>query len=677
MEEVKTPDTLRDKDILQRLRENDPFASSASPLPWNNANPDLGSLNREATEAIEQLLREKRRAPSMPLAGLILGEAGAGKTHMLMRILRRMRENGQIAIFVTVRTFRDPDSVMGHLLTEIIISLSREHSAGRSQLDMLMGELDSVYRDSCQEEGFSIHQGVERLSFLRTRMPGVDKGLLKCFLLYVEETSPDVRMELLDWIRSGLDEEDCERLGLPQRDLDSMNEAKREADAEKMLLSIGQILAYAKVPMTVCFDQLDGMESRELIIAWGRMLSLLVNDLRGVLPLAFLRADTWNTRFSTQLDDSVVQRMTGRPPIVIGNCSLEQARQLIRDRVRALFGGDADGISAWLLSRLEGKLHAGYSPRSVINLANQAIVEADVPPFLDSVSAENKAMEAAYQEECDKVRMAPSDWPPDGGNLLLALGIWLGSQEDFNVGTSEDPYVRLRGTWGKTECAFIVLTSKNHSSVRAALKRGIIFLTQHPKGLCLYVTERQTAHWPASWKVVHQHMSEFAELGGRFLVLDDEERVQWYGLVALFNKLENGDVTLLSSSGQRSASRDDLRRYMKEAFPSDFLKLGNSQSQQKLPGRGDDAEPAASPRPSPNKRTPSPTPNDEPLAQILLSLLDTSPMKLLPAGKMVEMLSSRNLDVSITRLLACVSRFQGQFHVYPAGKDTLIQRAGR
>ena len=666
MEEIKTPDTLRDKDILQRLRENNPFASSASPLPWNNANPDLGSLNREATEAIEQLLREKRRAPSMPLAGLILGEAGAGKTHMLMRILRRMRENGQIAIFVTVRTFRDPDSVMGHLLTEIIISLSREHSAGRSQLDMLMEELDSVYRESCQEDGFSIHQGVERLSFLRTRMPGVDKGLLKCFLLYAEETSPDVRMELLDWIRSGLDEEDCERLGLSQRDLDSMNEAKREADAEKMLLSIGQILAYAKVPMTVCFDQLDGMESRELIIAWGRMLSLLVNDLRGVLPLAFLRADTWNTRFSTQLDDSVVQRMTGRPPIVIGNCSLGQAQQLIRDRVRALFGGDADGISAWLLSRLKGKLHAGYSPRSVINLANQAIVEADVPPSLDSVSAENKAMEAAYQEECDKVRMAPGDWPPNAEELLLALEVWMKAQEAIDVRPGKDKYIQLRGTRGDSECAFIVIASKNHLSAGAALKRGIEFLKKYTKGLCCYVMDGRTLKGPENWKVVHQLMGEFTRHGGRVLVLDEEDRAQWYGLVALLNKLDNGDVTLYLNSGARNATREDLKRYMKEAFPTDFFNLN-------VPS-GEEVAPETTP--SPSTETPSPTPNDEPLAQILLSLLDTSPMKLLPAGKMVEMLSARALEVSHTRLLSCVSRFQDRFHVYPAGKDTLIQRAG-
>ena len=39
--------------------------------------------------------------------------------------------------------------------------------------------------------------------------------------------------------------------------------------------------------MLVCFDQLDGMDSPDLINAWGKVLSLLVNDVSGMLPLAF------------------------------------------------------------------------------------------------------------------------------------------------------------------------------------------------------------------------------------------------------------------------------------------------------------------------------------------------------------------------------------------------------
>ena len=113
---------MEDKEILEKLRENNPFVSSASPLPWDNKNPDLFQLSREASEEIEQLMRHKRREPSSPLAGLIIGEAGSGKTHMLTRLLRRLRESSVRAVFVAVKTFRDPESVIKHLLNEIFRS---------------------------------------------------------------------------------------------------------------------------------------------------------------------------------------------------------------------------------------------------------------------------------------------------------------------------------------------------------------------------------------------------------------------------------------------------------------------------------------------------------------------------------------------------------------------------
>ena len=119
--------------ILQKLRENNPFSSPASPLPWNNMNPDLQNLNRETSDEIEQLIRQKRLKPAVPLGGLILGEAGSGKTHMLTRILRKLRGNAQLAVFVAVRAFTDPDSVTQHLLSEIFISLKRIFANGRSR----------------------------------------------------------------------------------------------------------------------------------------------------------------------------------------------------------------------------------------------------------------------------------------------------------------------------------------------------------------------------------------------------------------------------------------------------------------------------------------------------------------------------------------------------------------
>ena len=55
--------------IRAQLVENNPFASSAAPNPWDNANPDIDSLNRDIVEHIDQLLRMKRREPALPQIG--------------------------------------------------------------------------------------------------------------------------------------------------------------------------------------------------------------------------------------------------------------------------------------------------------------------------------------------------------------------------------------------------------------------------------------------------------------------------------------------------------------------------------------------------------------------------------------------------------------------------------
>ena len=62
--------------IFEQLNADNPFISSSAPLPWENMSPDLSQLNSEVSADIEQLILAKRRDPSLPLVGLIFGEAG-------------------------------------------------------------------------------------------------------------------------------------------------------------------------------------------------------------------------------------------------------------------------------------------------------------------------------------------------------------------------------------------------------------------------------------------------------------------------------------------------------------------------------------------------------------------------------------------------------------------------
>lgn len=671
-------DSQNDSVIRSQLAANNPFASSTAPNPWDNANPDLDSLNRAVVDHIDQLLKTKRKTPAEPLAGVVLGEAGAGKTHTLKRVLGRIRESGEIAIFVTVKAFMDPESVMRDLLREVFISMAREHGNGKLQIDRLLDELDESYRKDCRKEGRPVLSGMERLSPLRKQMLGIDKDFLRCLLLYASTEDTSLKDDILFWLIGEFDESFPERLKVPDCNWDDMTPAAREEKARDRLLSLGHVLRYANVPMLVCFDQLDGMISEDLINAWGTVASLLINDVSGVLPLAFLRADTWEERFSKRLDDAARHRFENHR-ITMKNCSLEQAKQLIKDRIKAFFDDGVEQKYQWLMARLDTTLKPGYSPRMVINLANRAIQEAG--DEADEAHEVERALAAAYREECDKVASDPNSWPPNANHLLSALEMWLGSRPEFTVSRSDDKYVRLSGQrsagGSKAPCAFIVMTTRHHSSAAAAIKRGINFLKEHPNGFCCYVTDGRALKGPENWKLVHDLLGQFRALKGRTIVLQPDGRAAWYGLVAFQNKVRNGDVTLYPpSDGPRLATPEDLSGYMKEGFRLNLLGLDGESGKT---GDGDRSRNAGSGEgPTPptrgSKDTSGTAPEEEGLAGAVLSLLKGSPMKMMDAEFMVKELRHKGFDVVHETLLAELNRQKALFRLYSSGNGTLISR---
>ena len=658
---------MANKNIPELLKKNNPFVSSASPLPWDNNNPDLLQLSREASEDIEQLMRHKRREPSTPLAGLVLGEAGSGKTHMLTRILRRLRANSRPAVFVAVKTFRDPESVTRHLLAEIFISLKRQHSAGRTQFDMIMGEFLDAYRERRLNDDFSPSE-IEKLDFrkyIAKDIPGLERIFLKCILTYISLNDPSDKNDILDWLCDGLDDEDSFRLGLPSRDLNSLSDARRELEAEKVLTALGLILSYAKVPMIVCFDQLDAMKSRELISAWGNVISLLMNDLSGILPLCFIRSEIWNDLFVPVLDDAIVQRLRNNT-IVMKTCSLEQAKLLLKAKIDATFKEDSEEIFQWLINKIGKNLHAGYSPRVVIEIANHALTElteiapgpsvqpdpvTPVTPEAQNGNDDEKIIaqiKDAYDEEYKKVQAEPATWPPNSEQLALALEVWLNAHGGFEFYRSELANIKLTGKYRNKNFAFIITTAKSHFVATAGLKRGIDFVQENPRSFCCYITEKKIHK--STWKIANETLKNFEDSGGHSVMIDSDERIKWYALTALINRIDNGDVNLYLPSDSRTATREDLTGFLKNdvkliefPFNDDVIVVG-----------GDTAK---------KSEIFLPDINNASLRNILSKLVETSPMRMLALGRGVKLLSRHGIKMTADGLVDFVKN-EPMFKIY-------------
>ena len=657
---------MQDNEIQELLRKNNPFISSASPLPWDNLNPDLASLNRETSDNIEQLIRHKRRNPSTPLAGLILGEAGSGKTHMLTRILRRLRTNAQFAIFVTVKTFKDPNSAVQHLLSEIFISLKRIHSGGKTQFDFLMSEFIKSYQEHRRNEGINRTDNIDIKRYLSRDIPGLDRYFLKCIMLYIGTSDDDTRSDVIDWLNEGLDEEDSMRLGLPVKDIYAMTDEKREYEAERVLMNLGLVLAYARVSMIICFDQLDSMrENKKLIDAWGNLIGLMVNDLSGILPLCFLRADTWNNAFEPGLDDAIVQRLR-QNIMVMKSCTLEQARQIIRDRINYAFEeeGNAEEIYTWLINKLQNNLKPGSPTRTVIELANHAINNTSVPTDNNTDEKDDdtedilRDIQETYQDEYNKVQTEPHVWPPNADQLALTLNTWLETHEGFIFSGSELKSVKSAGYYRDRIFEIIIVTAKNSTIACSTIKHGVNFLKINGGGYCCYITEDKTHK--KTWKKANELIREFKDGGGQVVMLDSNTRIKWYALTALINRVDNGDVNLYLKTCNRIANRDDLKLFMRRIKLLDFPFIGETD------------EPEIIIQPEVNVPEQSHEISDEDLMITLRSCVKDSPMKILSTDKALELLAQRDILVTREKLLDFVKANADVFRTFVSQNNEVL-----
>jgi hypothetical protein len=113
--------------------------------PWDHV-PDLAEYNQDAYRKIVRALLALSRSSvsheeSNTQGILILGEAGTGKTHLLMRVARNLSETNHILF---VRKPNNEDAVSQHIWSNMVNSLTRSlPSSGskRSQLDDLLAHV--------------------------------------------------------------------------------------------------------------------------------------------------------------------------------------------------------------------------------------------------------------------------------------------------------------------------------------------------------------------------------------------------------------------------------------------------------------------------------------------------------------------------------------------------------
>ncbi|GIX04297.1 MAG: hypothetical protein KatS3mg114_0166 [Planctomycetaceae bacterium] len=339
------------------LEEDPPSFLDRVNTPWDQV-PDLEEYNQHAYKRIVRALKELSRTKasggqSNSQGILVLGEAGTGKTHLLMRVAKNLSKSNHILF---VRKPNNEDAVAQHIWFNVVSSLTRslpESGTKRSQLDDLLAHVFTAvlipeFEQDIQEgkEADQKRRWVERLRsdpynlfnmlgegekrtenmykirnrtlrFLLQNQPDVDQIIARVLITYCFVSREDRKRVLLTWLSGqDIDEEEAKDIGLPTSwvKLDESSseigaQQQREEFALRAIRTIGILSTYYQ-PLILAFDQLEGLrDQRRLTERWGDTVREIFTMTPNFLIITCIFPSLWESWFSKELDRAVSERV--------------------------------------------------------------------------------------------------------------------------------------------------------------------------------------------------------------------------------------------------------------------------------------------------------------------------------------------------------------------------------
>lgn len=455
--------------------------------PWSTSLTDVASLNARASDAVLAAIDGVRGAAFGDAAArqtrsfLIVGPAGAGKTHLFARLRRRA---GSRAAFVLLRPELAVDPTPRLVLASAIDALRRPvPGQDLTQLDVAVGSALSIVRsgharwplaalDQLRSSGEpERREALERVvdEFERSH-PEVDLDWLGRFLELPFAGSPD-RRAALQWL-SGRepDAHQLARLGL--------REPLPDASVMPALRTLGVVASFG-APLVIVFDQLENLVEEGgatgRIHAHARLYSELHDAVPGLILVQMALDTEWQSRISPALGAAEKSRLEARV-LTLDLPDADQRAALldawlsgVADRQPPPWPFSAAGWTRWQKA-------PGVTPRRLMIAAREALAgdEGERPVEVE-VSPER--LDELWQEQLALARAAIDDAmtagrPLDAEHVKSGVAAALGLVDvPFRVGTPRDAFQLLAGE-GPAAAELFVVQKSNPRSVAAQLDRA-------------------------------------------------------------------------------------------------------------------------------------------------------------------------------------------------------------
>ena len=318
-----------------------PFSSSRVDTPFQD-HLDFQAVYHAEFELLKAVLGDIKSDPNRQSRGaIVLGEAGSGKTHLIMRMAKEMLRTNRLLF---IRQPNNATAVLHHTYSRILESLAEKVvGSDRTQLELLLANsfvkiLSSVEKVTNTQKGQEVLTAFQNNSLsLYSRLgteetqrhrdswnyierhisewwsrhytaAGYSATILKGIIKFCSYSDPYKKDLVRRWLAaSELEEAEAESIGLENW----QDDLSREEFALEAITVFGR-LSTLDEPLLIVFDQLEslGLPHNEPILeSFGEAVKELLTHVPNSLIILNLFPERWE-QFKVFFDGSVVDRVS-------------------------------------------------------------------------------------------------------------------------------------------------------------------------------------------------------------------------------------------------------------------------------------------------------------------------------------------------------------------------------
>lgn len=333
------------KEILKvRLdKKPNPFGSSRVDTPFQT-HVDLREVFQEEFERLKLILSDIKQDQNHQSKGaIVIGEPGAGKTHLMMRLAQDLLRTNRLLF---IRQPNNPDAVLFHTYSRILESLiqnvpgshhtqlehllansfseiikkTEEYSTAKTQKDEnileviqdgnlnLLTKLGQEETKTKREYWQHIEKRALDWWFCNFSSAGYAPQILKGIIRFCGYTDFKRRQTITQWLAlNDLAPEDLEKVGF-----ESWGEQNSREEISLAALEVFSKLSLLDEPLIIIFDQLEGLgltHNERLLRSFGEAIKEIFTHVPNSLIILNLFPDRWE-QFQQVFDGSIVDRVS-------------------------------------------------------------------------------------------------------------------------------------------------------------------------------------------------------------------------------------------------------------------------------------------------------------------------------------------------------------------------------